>query len=150
MYKSPIAAGEEEGQWILRPGGRPTFAPAEPVVTELVERLTVADRTSPELDSLLSEAADALQRLEAEKAQGIAMVNNIASMCSARDATIARLEAENRELLEDVKDSFGNTNAAIEDYNDALATITALQSELDRLRSYWPSHWASGADLNFG
>jgi chromosome segregation ATPase len=130
-------------------------SPAEPVVAELVGRLRkmgtlFARKDRAILATILAEAADALQRLEAEKAQGIAMVNNIASMCSARDATIARLEAENRELLEDVKDSFGNTNAAIEDYNDALATITALQSELDRLRSYWPSHWASGADLNFG
>jgi uncharacterized coiled-coil protein SlyX len=117
-----IAAGEEWHEpW--KPGEKAVpklpAIPAEPVVTELVERLR---RYRPNVTTIVlcQEAADTITRLEAEKAQGIATINSIASMCSERDATIARHE----QTIKEINDVWGR---------DA-ALVTALQSERDRLR----------------
>ena len=45
-----------------------------------------------------------------------------------------RLRAENAELLRDIKCSFENTDAAIDDYNTEKARADALQAEVDRMR----------------
>jgi hypothetical protein len=137
MKSEPIAAGElvrceECGArlWNER-------LPAEPVVTELVERLR---GTRPLYDKTLLEAADTITRLEAEKQQYAALYMDRCEKWSDCQATIARLEAEWAAFfkqLAEAQATIARLDAEVRVCNDVCgernATIARLEAENEKM-----------------
>jgi hypothetical protein len=103
----------------------------------LVERLrdAPADSTNP-LNPLLEQAAAALEAKDAEKAQSIAMINELATMCNELKATIEAKDAE-IERLEDKAENLDLAAAAFKMLHDKA------QAEIERLKKAYPfKAWA--------
>jgi hypothetical protein len=107
----------------------------------LVERLRHIDSLSP-VKSIFGAAAAALEAKDADKAQGIAMINELATMCNELKATIEAKDAEIgrlRELLKGCLQTDTLPRAVEMEIEDALA--------LPEKQGWWAKHWASGEAL---
>jgi hypothetical protein len=138
---------DESGSYIIKSKNLcPVHRPAEPVVTELVSDLRMVAKNDC---CLCAQAADAITRLEAEKARlEQATATGWALVLGKAEATIARLEAEKEcrdEIIRasalaiaEAQATIARHEQTIREINEAwgrdAAEVNRLEDERDRLR----------------